>query len=110
MRLSPLDHWTYIFLHGMAVAHLTERRLQEALACLQRAREERPTGPYILAYFVSVCAHAGGSDEARAAVPQLLAVGARTVSAWHRRLDILKNAADREFVCEGLRQAGVPEE
>jgi len=87
----------------------TERRLQEALACLQSAHEERPTGPLILAYLVSTYAHLGRSNEARAAIPQLMAVGPFTITTWRRRFDLFKNAADREFVCEGLRRAGVPE-
>jgi adenylate cyclase len=84
MRLSPLDHWTWLFLHGMAVAHLTERRLQEALACLQRAYDERPTGHYVLAYLVSIYAHLGRLNEARATIPELTTVGPRTVAAWKR--------------------------
>jgi TolB-like protein len=110
MRLSPLDHWTWLFLHGMAVAHLTERRLHEALACLQRAYEERPTGPYVLAYLVSTYAHLGRLSEARAMLPELTAVGPGTVAEWKRHFfDIFTNAPDEEFVCEGLRRAGLPE-
>ncbi len=110
MRLSPRDPWTFLFFGGIGFAHLTERRLAEAAMWLQRAHQEHPTGPLIFAALVSTYAHLGRLDEAREAQGRLRALGSTTISAWYRRFAALKEPADREFVCEGLRKAGVSEE
>ena len=107
MRLSPRDPWTFLFFAGIGFAHLTERRLDEALIWLNRAHQENPTGPLILAALVSTYAHLGKFDEAREPQSRLLSLGTQTAS-WSRRFEIFKNPVDRDFVCEGLRMAGVP--
>ncbi len=109
MRLSPLDPATLAFLLGTGIAYLTERRLEEALVWLQRAHEERPTHPLVLALLVSAYAHLGRSDAAGDVLRQLPEAGQRTVAAWDRRFGIFTNTADREFLCEGLRRAGLAE-
>jgi len=110
MRLSPRDPWTFLFFGGIGFAHLTERRLEEASIWLQRAHQEHPRGPLIFAALVSTYAHLGRLDEAREAQGRLRALGSNTISAWYGRFAALKRPADREFVCEGLRKAGLPEE
>jgi tetratricopeptide (TPR) repeat protein len=109
MRLSPRDPWTFLFLAGIGFAHLTERRLGEALIWLQRAHQENLTGPLILAALVSTYAHLGRLDEAREAQLRLRPLGEQTTAAWSRRFAIFKNRADQQFVCDGLRLAGMPE-
>jgi adenylate cyclase len=110
MRLSPRDPWTFLFFGGTGFAHLTERRLEEASIWLQRAHQEHPTGPLILAALVSTYAHLGRFDEAREGLLRLLPLGAHTTADWFRRFAPLRQRADRQFICEGLRLAGLPEQ
>jgi adenylate cyclase len=109
MRLSPRDPWTFLFFGGIGFANLTERRLEDAAIWLQRAHQEHPRGPLIFAALVSSYAHLGRLDEAREGLSRLMSFGVDTTGAWFQRFAALKNPVDRQYICEGLRLAGVAE-
>jgi TolB-like protein/Tfp pilus assembly protein PilF len=109
MRLSPLDPSRWIFLFGTGIAHLSERRLDDALQWLHRAREERPNFPPLLAWLASALAHVGRLEEARSMLQHLLVEAPRTVVALRRGSVFFKNAAVWAFILDGLTLAGLPE-
>jgi adenylate cyclase len=109
MRLSPLDPSRWIFLFGTGIAHLSERRLDDALVWLHRAREERPNFPALLAWLASALAHLGRLEDARAMLQHLLAEAPRTMVPLRRASVFFKNAAVWEFILDGFRLAGFPE-
>jgi TolB-like protein/class 3 adenylate cyclase len=109
MRLSPLDPSRWIFLFGTGIAHLTERRLDDALVWLHRACEERPNFPALLAFLTSTLAHLGRSEEARAMLQHLLAEFPLRTVLLRRAPAFFKKAAVWQFILDGLRLAGLPE-
>jgi adenylate cyclase len=110
MRLSPLDPGRWIFLFGTGIAHLSERRLDDALVWLQRAREEHPNFPSsLLAWLASALAHLGRLEEARSMLQPLLAEAPRRMSTLRWGSVFFKKAAVWEFILDGLRLAGLPE-
>jgi TolB-like protein len=110
MRLSPLDPLMFRFLAATGRAHFCERRLEEALFWLHSAQHEDPSGWAGLEWLVSTYAHLGRLDEART-LRRLLERAPRYTIAWNKqRLLNFKKRADVEFLLEGLRMAGLPEE
>jgi TolB-like protein len=107
MRLSPLDPSRWVFLFGTGIAHLSERRLDESLVWLHRAREERPSFPALLCFLASALAHLGRLEEARATLRH---VTREQIGFMLERASVFfKKATDWEFICDGLRLAGLPE-
>jgi TolB-like protein/class 3 adenylate cyclase len=109
MRLSPLDPWMFTYLGPTGIAHLLERRLDDALVWLRRAHQENPRGLYLLLFLASTYAHLGQLGEARATVQSLLVRAPKMTIAWVGQRGWPKKPDDREFVCDGLRKAGLPE-
>ena len=110
MRLSPLDPGRWIFLFGTGIAHLSERRLDDALVWLQRAREEHPNFPSsLLAWLASTLAHLGRLEEARSMLQPLLAEPPRRMSTLRWGSVFFKRAAVWQFILDGLRLAGLPD-
>ncbi len=107
MRLSPVDPLKWVFFLGTGIAYFGERRLEVALVWLQRAREEAPTFPVILAFLASTLVHLGRLDEARAMTEHLDATGRRytATAPWDK---FFKNPTVWEFFRDGLRRAGLP--
>jgi len=111
MRLSPLDPYEFRFCAGLALAHLTARRYEEALEWVDRSLREQPRYSVAIRMKVVLCAQLGQIEQA---------------GAWLRRLDGLqpgltiaeyKKAVERYFppdtqavYVEGFRLAGMPEE
>jgi TolB-like protein/Flp pilus assembly protein TadD len=111
MRLSPLDPLMSRFLAATGRAHFCERRLEEALVWLRRAQDEHPTGRAGIEWLVGTYAHLGRLDEARTRLRHLLEESPHYTIAWNkRRLVNFKKREDAEFLLEGLRMAGLPEE
>jgi TolB-like protein/Flp pilus assembly protein TadD len=111
MRLSPLDPLMSRFLAATGRAHFCERRLEEAVVWMRRAQDEHPTGRAGLEWLVSTYAHLGRLDEARSALRHLLEESPQYTIAWNKqRLVNFKKRADAEFLLDGLRMAGLPEE
>jgi adenylate cyclase len=110
MRLSPLDPGRWIFLFGTGIAHLSERRLDDALVWLQRAREEHPNFPSsLLAWLASTLAHLGRLEEARSMLQPLLAEPPRRMSTLRWGSVFFKRAAVWQFILDGLRLAELPD-
>lgn len=107
MRLSPLDTEMFPMQSGIAMAHLMERRFDEACAWAEKAFRDTP---FVLSATViaASCALAGRADEARRAVDEVCKLDPTlrrsTLDGWlpfHRPEDFA-------LFSDGLRMAGLP--
>jgi tetratricopeptide (TPR) repeat protein len=111
MRLSPLDRLRRSFTGGIAIAHLTAGRYEEAVDWAERTLREEPGYRAAMIAKVVGCAHLGRIEEARAAVDQLIASQpgftiAQYKARWSRAYSVEKMA----IYVAGLRKAELPEE
>jgi adenylate cyclase len=109
LRLSPHDQMVWAFLYGMAVAHFSAGRYEEAVNWAKRSLEHRADYPRIHTIIAASYAHLGRIDEARAAV-QELAQGHPDFSL--SGVMVFMSSADPDFAgryLEGLRKAGLKE-
>jgi adenylate cyclase len=112
MRLSPLDPERWMFEGGLALAHLTARRYEEAMDWADRALHEQPKAAAMVRIKVVLCGCLDRLDEARQWLRRLLEIQPGLTIAG------LKAFAAASFVSpkilavyvEGLRKAGLPEE
>ena len=93
----------------IGLAHLLERRFDEALIWLRRALHEQLGGPHLLAGLVCTYSYLGCMKDARAMLQRLVEVGPQTLIEWQRWFEVYRHARDRTLLLEGLRLAGMPE-
>src|SRR5439155_18362211 len=79
MRLNPRDPWMFTIYGPIGLAHLLERRFDEALIWLRRALHEQPGGPHLLAGLVCTYSYLGCMKDARAMLQRLVEVGPQTL-------------------------------
>ena len=111
MRLSPLDPLTYIFTAGMAFAHSTAGRYEEAIEWADRSLYEQPRFTAALRIKVALCIHLDRVEEARQWLERLLhqqpgmtIAGLRSYAARFTAPEFLT------WYLDSLRKAGLPEE
>jgi tetratricopeptide (TPR) repeat protein len=110
MRLSPFDPRSSLFSQAMGVSHLCRRQLPEAIRWLQIGAQQNSKYPAIFNFLASALAHAGRLDEARKAMAQQIALRPTYSVARARARNMFKVAVDLEYITEGARMAGLPEE
>jgi TolB-like protein/cytochrome c-type biogenesis protein CcmH/NrfG len=115
MRLSPPDPYLYVFYAQEGLAHIMLRQNDRAIACLRRAVANNPEFPTPVAYLAAILALTDQDAEARETLKRYLSLRGtktRTIAAWRAMAysDNLVYLASREWIHEGLRKAGMPEE
>jgi TolB-like protein len=108
MRLSPVDPGMAYFTAALGAAHFVGERYEEAAAWVRCAIHDHPG--YLVAHrlLAASLAQLGRLEEARAAIPALLAVAPGytvTAAVAHSAF----RSPTRERYVEGLRRAGLPE-
>jgi TolB-like protein/Tfp pilus assembly protein PilF len=109
MRLSPLDTEMFRMQFGIAMAHFTAKRFDEARSWAEKAFREVPTFVLAASAIAAACAHAGRMEEARRAMDDLRRLDpGRRVSNLDEWLPF-RRPEDAELYADGLRKAGLPE-
>jgi tetratricopeptide (TPR) repeat protein len=111
MRLSPLDSLRRTFTTGIARAHMVAGRYEEALDWTERTLREEPGYRGALVTKTIACAHLNRTEEARAALSQL--IEAQPGLTIGRYMVFWSRAFSPELMAislTGLRKAGLPEE
>jgi adenylate cyclase len=109
-RLSPFDPLAYFGACGLAAAHLTARRFEQAIEWADRALHDQPDLVTAMRIKIAADAHLGRLGEARAELARLLALDPQLTIARYRAL--LSPSSAPEFLdlaIDGLRLAGLPE-
>jgi TolB-like protein/class 3 adenylate cyclase/tetratricopeptide (TPR) repeat protein len=109
MRLSPHDPFMWLFLNGMALAHVAAERYEDAIQWAERSLQWRPDWPITHLVLAGSYAQLEQMDEARAAAQELLRLNPDFSLAGVR---IFLAAADPAFIdrtMESLRKAGLKE-
>jgi adenylate cyclase len=111
IRLSPLEPQAYLFTTGMARAHLTAGRYEEAMVWIDRAIAEQPRLITSLRIKVVLQQLMGRDDQAREwlarlreAAPEMTVESFRAYAARHYTPQL------RALYVDALRKAGLPEE
>ena len=107
-RLSPVDPAMFLVASALGAAQFAGEQYEDAAACMRQAIRDRPGYQVAHRLLTASLARLGRPEEARAAIPGLLAAApghtlaaAAAHSAFRRRT--------RERYLEGLRLAGLPE-
>jgi TolB-like protein/tetratricopeptide (TPR) repeat protein len=108
IRLSPVDPGMFYYTTAMAAAHFVGGQYAETADSARRAIHDRPS--YLVPHrlLASALANLGKLDEARAAVPGILAAAPGYTVAAAAAHSAFRGAV-RERYLEGLRRAGLPE-
>jgi adenylate cyclase len=111
MRLSPLDSLRRTFTNGIAQAHLTADRYEEALDWAERTLREEPGYRGALVAKVVACAYLDRIEEARATLRLWTDSMPGVTIARYRALWSRVFTRERmEKYITGLRKAGLPED
>ncbi|MBM6593886.1 adenylate/guanylate cyclase domain-containing protein [Microvirga pudoricolor] len=108
IRLSPFDPMLFSSHAGIGDAHFVAERFPQAVEWLEKARIAHPRAAWIGRFLGAAYSHTGRHAEAQACVRDLLAANpALTVGAVRVAPPFSARVIDN--LCEGLRQAGLPE-
>lgn len=110
IRLSPLDPLTWIFAAGLAMAHLTTRQFEEAIAWADRSLQCQPR--YISAMRIKLVAtaHLGRREATQLVLAQLLALlPGLTIAQTRALLGPAMCPELWDLYEQGLRVAGLPD-
>jgi len=108
IRLSPFDPMVFNSYAGIGDAHFVAGRYTEAVTWLEKARLAHPRAAWLNRFLAASYALSGRQQEAEACVERLLTVyPGLTVTAVRTAPPFSQEVIDR--LCEGLRQAGLPE-
>ncbi len=108
LRLSPFDPMNFNNYAGIAAAHQTAGRFDEAVALFRRAMSEHPRLDWVLRGLVSALVGAGRMDEAKVELKRLIAAyPGLTIRAYREAMPFSEKTLDG--MCERLRRAGLPE-
>jgi adenylate cyclase len=112
MRLSPLDPLSYLNAAGLAFAHLTAGRFEQAIEWANRALDDQPRLTYTIRAKIVANVQLGRLDEARADLCRLLALQPGFTIAKYRAIfaQSAESADVSELFVSALRLAGLPEE
>ncbi|EIM28359.1 adenylate/guanylate cyclase domain-containing protein [Microvirga lotononidis] len=108
IRLSPRDPTIFNSYAGIGDAHFVAGRYADAVKWLEKARVAHPKATWINRFLAASYALIGQRQEAERCVQRLLPIYPDlTVTAVRTGPPFAKEVIDR--LCEGLRQAGLPE-
>lgn len=110
IRLSPLDPLTWIFAAGLAMAHLTTRQFEEAIAWADQSLHYQPRYISALRIKLVATAHFGGCDASQQLLTQLLALlPGLTIGQTRALLGQAMCPELWDLYEQGLRIAGLPD-
>jgi TolB-like protein/class 3 adenylate cyclase len=112
LRLSPRDTTAYVWMAGAGAAKLYLGADEAAVGWLRRAIENNRNQAVAHFWLAAALAFLGRLDEARAAAQAGLALDPAFTVARFRNAAASDNPVylrQRERVCDGMREAGVPE-
>jgi TolB-like protein/class 3 adenylate cyclase len=112
LRLSPRDTTAYVWMAGAGAAKLYLGADEAAVGWLRRAIENNRNQAIAHFWLAAALAFLGRVDEARAAAQAGLALDPAFTVARFRNAAASDNPVylrQRERVCDGMREAGVPE-
>jgi adenylate cyclase len=112
MRLSPLDPLSYLNAAGLALAHLTAGRFEDAIEWAKRALDDQPRLTYSVRAMIVANVQLGRLDDARAELGRLLALQPGFTIAKYRSI-YTRSAMSADLIelfVASLRSAGLPEE
>ena len=109
MRFNPLGPLMFRALAGMAFAHFSASRYEEAYGCAQRSLRERPDYLPGMRIAVASAALGGRRAEAEAGLAMLLSKEPGTRLSYLQDIVPFRRAEDRSRWIEGLRRAGIPD-
>ena len=107
IRLSPIPPGYYF--RVLAGRYLLTTRYEEAIIASKKALESAPND--LIAHIVLAAAYVqtGREDEARTEVTEALKINPKFSLKYFAKSLMYKNKADKEFVLNALRKAGLPE-
>jgi TolB-like protein/class 3 adenylate cyclase len=108
-RLSPFDPYSFLYDFNIALAHLAARRFELAIGWADRVLHDQPRMVSAMRIKVTVLAHLGRLDEARAELSRMLAIDPRLTIALYRAYAHFQAPEILELYVTGLRLAGLPE-
>ena len=108
MRLSPLDAEMFRVQTGIAMAHLSAGRFEEACTWAEKAFRDVPHFVMSAAVIASSCALSGRMDDARRAAGDLLKLDPKLSATTLRGRLPFRRAEDANRFAEGLGKAGLP--
>jgi adenylate cyclase len=110
LRLSPLDPLGYIFMCGLALAHVIARRYEEAIEWADRSLRDAPRFESALRNKVVSCAHLGRVEEVRNEIARLLELQPElTIASFKARYEVTLPPEILDIYVEGYSKAGLPE-
>jgi adenylate cyclase len=108
IRLSPFDPMVFNSYAGIGDAHFVAGRYTEAVTWLEKARLAHPRAAWLNRFLAASYALSGRQQDAEACVERLLTTyPGLTVTAVRAAPPFSQEVIGR--LCEGLRQAGLPE-
>jgi TolB-like protein len=111
MRLSPLDPMTSLFTGGTAYAHALAGRYEAAIPWADRSLSERPTYTAAMRLKAAAYMKLDRIAEAQDCVRRLLEIDpGLTIAKFASRVTVFARPEFADFLIDGLRQAGLPEE
>jgi adenylate cyclase len=110
-RLSPLDPLAFLVWHGIAIAHFSAGRYDEAARWADRTLRESPDFVAGLRLKGALCGLLGQREEGRDIIRRLLALNPDATVAGVGTLlrQVIGIPRLAETLLQGLRQAGLPE-
>jgi adenylate cyclase len=109
-RLSPFDPLGYFYACGLAMAHLSAKRFEQAIEWAGRTLHDQPRVATAIRIKIVANAHLGRLDEARAELGQMLAIDPKlTITTMRTLLAPLSDPEFLELYLTGLRLAGLAE-
>lgn len=110
MRLNPLDPQRWVFYGGLAHAHFSAGRYEEAVEWADRALHAQPRMIAAIGIKAAACAHLGRIDDAGECVNRFCELRpGSTIGSFKRTLGRSFSPEVLAAWVEGLRKAGLPE-
>jgi len=109
MRLSPFDHYSFLFSFARGASHFHLRQVPEAVLWLSKAVQQNPRFTSTYVSLGSALAYEGRMEDARAVIRRLLELHPADSLAWRRHRRLLSREDDFERLMDGARLAGLPE-
>jgi adenylate cyclase len=111
MRLSPLDPLGWDFTAGFAFSHAAARRYEAAADWADRSLREQPRYAPLIRLKAAACVRLGRIEDARDCVRLVLEIEpGLTIAKYKPFAATFMSPEFVDFVVEGLRHAGLPEE